>query len=315
MTYQRESWKRFIDIVLSKTPKFIEKYPPKSQKILNDFFTSVEHHEEAAFDRENLSKEFNSFIDKYYRSDDYIKTAFLWFAIEYLKNSNRLLSIAEFHADNFYHYLTTYLRGNSSVKGVFQLLRDEIPLNDLKWEKLQYECSKLQFSLSNEQLYFLSALYSLVSESNTKLLDPRRLKYSIEGEIKNSGVSRTLPSLLSQLEDRWVYWISNSAFDLTNVYVQFSLNKSISLDEIINFRNPMNFTLTNSHLFQIRDFSNLYSGILVIPTHLVDVLKSYLKNCEKNGKLNLEYLYPLTDIYYSASFNIYLNDRGWKDLT
>jgi hypothetical protein len=315
VTYQRESWKRFIDIILTKIPIFIEKYPLKSQTMLKDFFDTIKYHEEAAFDRKCLSNRLKAFNDKYYRSDDYIKTAFLWFAVEYLKNANRLLSIAEFHADNFYHYLTTYLRGNSNTKGIFQLISKETPLNNLKWEELQYSCTKLQISLSSEQIYFLKSLYSLVSESELTLYDPRRLKYSIENLMKSSRNSRKLPSLLTELGDRWNYWLSPSAFGLSTVFVEFKLKKSVSLEEIIDYRNPENTTLTNSRLFQIRDSPRLYSGFIVIPSPLRDPLIKYLNYNEQSGELTISELDTITDLRYSASLNLYQNERGWGDLS
>ncbi len=315
MAYQRESWKRFIEIVLTKIPTFIEKYPPKSQTILNDFFRVIKYHEKAAFDRKELSNQFNSFNEKYYRSDEYIETAFLWFAIEYLKNAIRLLSIADFHADNFYQYLTTFLKGNSNITGIFHLISKETPLFDLKWEKLQYACSKLQFSLSSEQLHYLKSLYTLVSETEPKFFDPRRLKYSVESLVKSSGTSRNLSNLLTQLEAQWNYWLSPTAFGLSNVYVQFQLEESVSLKEIIDHRNLNNTTLTNSRIFQIRNSPGLYAGFLVIPTIFTDQLIRYFNICEKGKKLVIKELDTIKNIRFSASLNLYQNNRGWGELS
>ncbi len=315
MAYQRKSWKRFIDIVLSKVPIFIEKYPLKSQIILKDFFNTLKYHEEAAFDRKSLSNRFKVFNAKYYRKNDYIKTAFLWFAIEYLKNANRLLSIAEFHPDNFYHYLTTFLRGNTTTTGIFQLISKKIPLNDLKWEELQYSCTKLQFSLSSEQTYFLKSLYSLVSEPEVALYDPQRLKYSIESLMKTSGISRKLPDLLTELEDRWNYWLYPPAFGLSIVFVEFQLKKSVSLEDIIDYRNPKNTTLTNSRIYQIRNSPRKYTGLIVIPSPSIDLLIKHLNINEQNGKLTILELETIIDIHYSASLNLYQNEIGWGNLT
>ncbi|MFX0087709.1 MAG: hypothetical protein ACFFAU_18810, partial [Candidatus Hodarchaeota archaeon] len=315
VAYQRKSWKRFIDIVLTKTPIFIEKYPLKSQTILKDFFNTIKYHEEAAFDRKSLSNRFRAFNAKYYRKNDYIKTAFLWFAIEYLKNANRLLTIAEFHADDFYHYLTTFLRGNTNTTGIFQLISKVTPLNDLKWEELQYSCTKLQFSLSSEQIYFLKSLYSLVSEPEVTLYDPRRLKYSIESLMKTSSISRKLPALLTEVEDRWNYWLFPAAFGLSTVYIEFQLKKSVSLEEIIDYRNPENTTLTNSRIYQIRNSPRKYTGLIVIPSLSIDFLIKYLNTSDQNGKMTILELETIIDIHYSASLNLYQNERGWGNLS
>lgn len=315
VAYHRESWKRFIEIVLSKVPTFIKQYPPNSQTMLNDFFDTIKHHEKAAFDRKGLSNRFKTFSDKYYMNDDYIKTAFLWFAIEYLKNANRLLSIAEFHASDFYHYLATYFRGNKHVTGIFQLIKSGTPLYSLKWEELQYSCSKLQFSLSGDQVLFLNALYSLVSESELKLFEPRRLKYSIESEMKTSSLSRKLPNLLTQLEDRWNYWLSYAAFGLSNVYVDFRLHKSVSLEDIIDLANPKNTTLTNSRLFQTRGSPDTYSDFLVIPSNIIDLLITHFSKNEQNGRITVNQLNTITNLRYSASLNLYQNERGWSELS
>lgn len=303
-----------MNTILSRLPLCIEKYPLSSKMILNDFLDVLQHYEEADYNRDILSQHLTEFKQKYYETEAYFQTPFLWFAHNYFTYANLLLSIGKFHADEFYEYLVKMLRGYDEIKGVFRLLCESTSLSDLAWEQLQYACTKL-IPMTPAQLHCLEVINSYIAEAGISSLNSNRLKDIIRIRVRNLALSRNLSSFFTRLEASWHLWFYLPALGLESLYFQFQLNKSTSLSEIIDILDPQNKTFGLSQIFTVRGYSNNYIGLFVVPSHLIERLQAYIKVCERKGKLNLHDMSRVTSRRISSSFTLYRADKGWYNFT
>ncbi len=305
-----------METILSQLPSYIKKYPPSDQVILNDFLSSLQLYlVDTQADRNQLNTRFKELILKYHKNQEYYDLPFLWFAESYLSNSSRLLSLASFHADDFYRYLVNHLRGYSSTKGVFQLIAEGTSLSDLAWEQLQYTCMKLSIPLTSEELHVLETVLTLCNEDGINALNFAHIKSTVMNRFKSIRISKKLPQLFSKLNAFWSLHFFPPAFDLELLYVHFQLRESSSLKEIIDFQNPANTTLDYSFIYKIRDFPNMYYGILVIPTQFLESLLDYLQYCERQGQLILHEVTKIITSRRSISLALYQSYKGWRNIT
>ncbi|MFX1285480.1 MAG: hypothetical protein ACFFB5_17715 [Promethearchaeota archaeon] len=314
MAHQRKTWKRFLNIILSRLPSCIEKYSPKDQVLLIDFLEILQHYEEADFNRNKLFNRINKFNQKYFGSDQYEKTPFLWFAYSYYSNANLILSVARFHADDFYEFLVKLLRDHNEIKGCFKLICENTPLLDLAWEQLQYLSAKL-VPLTSDHLHCLETIYSYVTEAGINSLNQNRLKDAISSRTRSIKIIQDFPDLLTLLEARWRLLFYPPAFEIETLYFQFQINESIPFLEIIDIKNAKNTTFCSSTIFNVRGLKNTYIGLIAIPSQLIERLKSYLKICEQKGKLILKDMSQIINIQMSYSLSNYKTDKGWHNLT
>ena len=305
-----------METILSQIPVYITKYPPSDQKILNEFLSILQNYvvdtQEA---RSQLFMRFEEFLTKYYESEKFLSQPFLWFIDSYFSNAAKLLSIASFHADDFYEYLVKQLRGYSDTEGVFQLLRKGTPLTDLKWEELQYACNKLSVPLKSEELHTLETIHRMSLEAGINALDQRYIKTTIFNTVKSPTLHKKLENLFLRLDSRWFLRFYAPAFDLELLFFQFQLNESTSLREIIDFHDPTNTTLCNSSIYWNRDTPNMYCGILVVPTKFVDVLFRYLQKCASQAQVELDELARIKTTSISVSLLLYQATKGWRTPT
>jgi len=305
------TWKRFLVTILDQFPNYFAKYSLEEQTYLNEFYTILqEHNVDTITARNRLIELFKKYVKKYEHSEDYIRLQFLWFSCRYFSNANSLLSVEGFYAASFYGYLVHLLRGNSSIAGVFQLIRNTTPLTDLSWEKLQYESLKLHIPLTNEQITILETVYSTIREFGIQALNPNRIRKNLTNLID----SRELMPFLKRIDARWLLQFYSPAFGLTRLFFHFQLNESTQLTEIIDFQNPDNTVLGLSDVYSVREFPNSYFGMLVVPSKDLNQLQAYFKRCEQQTKLNLYELTESTTFCSSTSLAMYRAEKGWGDL-
>ncbi len=310
---RRETIKRYIRTVIENLPTFIENYNPPDKQILTDFLTVLNHFEEADYDRLLLSQRFEGFNHKYYQSKEYRKLPFLWFAVDYFGNANRILNITDFHAEDFYQYLVTYLRNNPDIVGSFTLIRENTSLGDSQWEKLQYACNQIP-PLKKNELQALQTVYVLIEEKNLGGLNHNLIKTTI-ADTSSSQFSKKLNSYFASMEALWFFNFYPPAFGLEPFVFHFQLSESTSLPEIINFQDSTNYILCISDVFRINDFPNTFIGILYVPTPLVHYLHTYLQNFKNQRKVILHELSQLINIRMSASFALYRAEKGWLEFS
>ncbi|MFX0172859.1 MAG: hypothetical protein ACFE9L_13160 [Candidatus Hodarchaeota archaeon] len=310
-----DSLKRYLNMIVKLLPDCIKKYSPEDQVLLNDFLLVLQHYEEADYNRESLSNRFAEYSHKYNRSETYLHTPFLWFTVDYFEKANLILSLAEFHGTSFYKYLVEPFRRSSTTVNAFQLIHESSSLTDLEWERLQYNINKIQASLTDEQLRIIETVYSSISETGIHSMNPHRLRKYITKKMNISITSRYLNHFFSFLGAQWSIWFYPPAFGLKHLFINFQLDESTSLDEIIDFQNPANTTLCYNRIYRILRFHNSFSGYLIVPLSQKDQLRTYLQQCEHQGQLILHNLMEITDTYMSASLKLYKAGRGWHSLS
>lgn len=302
--------------ILSQISVYIENYSPSDQIILNEFISILQNYEvDTQEARRHLFQLFESFQTKYRDSEKLLTQPFLWFVESYFTNASKLLSVASFHADDFYEYFVKQLRGYPDIEGVFKLLQKGTPLTDLRWEQLQYACNRLSVPLKSEELHALETVHNLSLETGINALDQRYIKTNIFNNVKSPTLLKKIENLFLRLDSRWLLRFYTPAFDLELLFFQFQLNKSTSLREIIDFQNPNNTTLCNSSVYWIRGFRNMYCGILVVPTSSILSLQRYLQRCHRQGQIVLYELTKIITSRLSVSLLLYQTTKGWRTPT
>ncbi|MFX1538431.1 MAG: hypothetical protein ACFFDI_29925 [Promethearchaeota archaeon] len=312
----RESFKRFVNTIINLLPPHIEKYPEPDQLLIWDFISVVQNYEEADYQRNKLSKRFKEFNNKFLGTEQLLHTTFLWFALTYFANADRLLNISRFHADSFYKYLVKHLRGSTKIPGVYGLIKDKVPLTDLSWERLQYETNKLLVPLKDDQLQILKTVYPFVMKEGVNALDPRKLKAVIFDQMKfpkRFKLNKELSRFFSLIDGQWFYRFHSPAFGLKQIFCQIQLRNSTSLKDIFDFQDPKNTVLGISDIFLDRNLPNRYIGLLRIPSQNFDQLKTYLQECEHQGGIIIKKLEEITTRSYSGSLAYYRANTGWLD--
>jgi hypothetical protein len=314
----RESFKRFLKIIVEQLPAHIKQYPPSDQRLLREFISVIQHYEEADYQRRRLSQRFEEYNDRIIGTDQYLKTAFLWFVYNYFSNANLMLNISKFHANLFYEYLVKHLRGSSDTLGVYGLVQKNIPLKNLVWEQLQYESNELLIPLTEDELQILNTVYSFIEDKGVYTLDPQKLHATIVNQVsfsKNLKPSTELNRFFTRLDGRWFLRFYSPAFGLDRVFFQFQLQESTSLKDVIDFQNPVNTVLCLSDIYNVRNSSNTYSGVFLVPTHAVEQLGTYLRTLESEDILILKAFSRIVNGTTSASLYFYRANNGWLKLS
>ncbi|MFX0172981.1 MAG: hypothetical protein ACFE9L_13795 [Candidatus Hodarchaeota archaeon] len=312
-----ETWKRFMSTILSQLPlpTYIQKYSPEEQELITEFLNILQHFEvNTSQKRETLEGLLNSYNNKYYPNHEkYLNLPFLWFTIDYFNIARRILNAAGFYPARFYKYLVQYFRGDSQIQGIFDLIRTTTPLNDLRWEKLQYSCNRFTIPLTDDELQALEAVYSYLSSAGLRALNQRRLKAIIANRVRNPKFIRRLAQLFTLLNAEWNIRFYPPAFGLEQLFFQFQLNESTSLAEILDLQNPANTILGASYVYQIDEFHN-YIGIMWLSTQTIKAMQDYLIQKEKQGFLILNGLARVLDTQVSSSLKLYEPRKGWRSL-
>ncbi|MFX1285495.1 MAG: hypothetical protein ACFFB5_17790 [Promethearchaeota archaeon] len=309
--------KQFIRIVVDQLPAYIKEYHVSDRKLLEKFQSTLQHFEEADYDRDRLSKRFTGYRMGYRDTEEYLNIQFLWFTIEYFKDANQLLRVAEFHGGDFYRYLVKCLRGVPSTPGVFQLIQKKTALTDLSWEKLQNLASKLTIPLTSEELLVIKTVYSFIKEERKRkkglsLLNPDHLRTHIVRQISPRWTYTRLSRLFAHIDARWDLWFYPPAFGMERYYCYFQVDESTSLFDIINFKDQANTALSTSDVYQIRGYHNTFLGRIVTSTQEIKRLRSYL---EEHENLIVHQLSEITNTYTSWSLTQYRAERGWERLS
>ncbi|MFX1514765.1 MAG: hypothetical protein ACFFC6_00505 [Promethearchaeota archaeon] len=313
----RESFKRFIKTILEQIPPYIKGYLPSDQTLLTEFFSILENYEEADFQRDRLSQRIEKYIEGISETPELIEKAFLWFTYFYIQNADTLLNISGFHADSFYEYLVKHLRGSGDTPGVFNLIRQQVPLTNLAWEKLQYESNKLIYPLSEQQLQIIHALYSFIKKGGIDALNPRRIKKAITNQVpfqSNEKPATILSRFFKFINGSWYLRFHSPAFGLDRLAFHFEVNKGRSLSDIIDFLDSSSTVLGYSAIYYDRNNPKTHFGTLVIPIETINQLTEYLHQRDAEGAINLIDLTKINSIHRKVSFEKYEIGTGWAQL-
>jgi hypothetical protein len=300
-------------MVINQLPPYIEQYPSKEQEVLTEFLEILKYHGEADYRRGRLSKRFIDYIQKYNQTQNYLDYPFLWFAIDYFANANLKLSLAEYDGKSFYAYLANPFRRSFQSEGGFLLIKNQVPLSDIKWEQLQVTSTRIELTLNEEQLLLLKNVYHAINERGIFSLQSRQLKKQITPSNNSFPSMRDLTHFFMLLGSKWELWFFTPAFDLKYLYVHFKLAKNTPFAEIIDFHNPENRTLCNSWIYRVPESENEYSGYFVIPKTFIDDLKDFLRHNENKYKISVLRMDEIITERVSFSLALYFLGRGWQD--
>lgn len=315
--YYSQHYKKFLEMILQQLPRYVKQYPASEKRHLEAFIEVLKGYKvDTQKAREALTAQLIQF-SQYCRSQEvYYQLPFLWFVDDYFSNATRLLSVASFYGKDFYSYLVNHLRGDSKVRGAFPLIKDATPLTNLKWEQLQYSCVKLQNPLTKDELQLLNVIHSNQFKDPTiDFLSNEKIKVLVSEQTQNSKLIRQLKRFLTRLDARWRLWEYRPAFGVEQIIFNFFVNESYSLFEIIDFQDPQNVLLCTSDIYQVKNIPNLFHGTLYLPSRNITELFEYLEECERRGKIRLNFLERVVDTKRTHSYALYRPDTGWYHLS
>jgi len=303
--------KKMIKTVLDKLPPHIKHYSPEDQVILIEFLNLLKDFEKAEIKRKDLINNYENYNKRLLGTKKYLHTPFLWFTVAYFQKARLTLNWANFQAESFYEYLAKFLRKNPSYYGVFELIRKQTPLNDEKWEQLQYACRKMVKPLSREQMKINEGIISIIKNQGIYALDPRIMKKKLSTNFpKGTKVDKALSAFLTNLESQWYLNYHSPAFGIERVFFHIEGLKA-RIDEIIHFHDPNNTILGLSDIYISRNQSNEYLGIFYVPTQDVKALTTFIRKHEQRGTFRLKELSKIKTISRKLSLEQYKANEGW----
>ena len=316
MATRRENIRKYIEVIIEQLPRYFQMYSPEDQIFLNLFLEPLSHYREADKKRENLAKRLHNAHQQFIQTEVYLKHPFSWFAVTYFENAEVALQISSFHADDFFDYILPILRGTAGGDdGVFQLIRKITPLDDLKWERLQYLCSKLRVPLSISQVQLLNGIYTLIEQNPCNIIRPRRLRSILLEQDRTPKLSSELTRLFNILNAYWTVWPYYPAFGLKSLFLQCKLDSKHGLDKIIDFQDSKNHILQTSHVSSIRNSVNEYIGIIIIPDKQQQALQNYLERKMSEGLIKSFSLDTIIENRWVYSLTQYQTESGWEEVS
>ncbi len=310
------AWKRFIETMLVQLPKYIDSYPPNEKSLLEEFFQVLKAYQVDTQDsREKFSEFVMNFTKKYRPTEIYLRLPFMWFAIQYLENANRLLHTSSFFAEEFYEYLAEHFRGSSGKRGLFHLIREKIPLNAMDWEELQYTLGKLASPLTSEQSHILSLVISSLSEPNTLSLNKMSLSSFIRKNTKIKYKNQDLNQFFNLIDARWTIQFDLETLGLERIICKFQIFGKTSLQEIIDFSNYKLYITLASQIYRLKTSPNTFIGVLIGPKDFYKYLLSHLKRLEQSKIISLREFSIIRKSKRSTSFVQYKDNQGWLSIS
>jgi hypothetical protein len=314
MVTRRENIKRYIKVIVEQLSDIVTTYSSKDSDLLLKFLHPLQHFEKADFNRPALTKMLHDARSMIINHDDYLNLPFSWFAETYFENAEITLQISLFHADQFYDYILTILKGTNK-DGVFHLLHKQTPLNSLEWEELQYKSAKLRVPLKSYQLQILKTIYTFLKDQPLDAFRPNRLHTYLLNQHDIPRLTGELPKFLQLLNAKWSIWPDYSSFNLETYFFKLKLSNSTPLVKFIDFKDQKNQVLTTSIVYSIREKGDELLGILILPEGLKNRLISFLNGSITNSIIEEYSLERVIENQWSYSLSQYQIDSGWQELT
>ncbi len=314
MTYRRETWNRFLRTILERIPPLIINYSQSDQDLINSVFEILSQgNVSTQEDREKFLTSMDKFVKENINSIEYFQAPFLWFSSTFFLNAQRLLIEARFHADDFIQYLVKVLRGDSHNQGFFQLLQNKIPLQDLKWESLQYYCNEIYDPLTKTQIEILRIIYSMVKTDPLRAMDQHFITREIAQNIQVTKQFRGLHHLFSRLDARWGVWMFSEAFGLSMLQFNIILSDTQSLEDTIDFLSPESVVLQMSNIYNNPNNPESYFGFLYVPNDTASQLIAYLEDQRNTGHFAELQINPVLTNQAGSSLALYVPESGWEN--
>ncbi|MHA2238353.1 MAG: hypothetical protein ACXAB2_08315 [Candidatus Hodarchaeales archaeon] len=317
MVKVREIHQNLIQTALDQLPSQIKQYSPKDKILLNEFLATLSLYKDARHNRKQLSFKIDEYINKHLGTDQYLQTPFLWFSVNFYQNANLLLEVSKFHADNFYEYLGKQIRSNSNIQGLFQLIKQNIPLTDLKWELLQYQSNKMPYPLSTVQLKIISAIYACIQNKGIQSLNQRKLIECIKEKVNTSSISHLSPELkrfFTLIEGRWYTRFHSPAFGFVRLFFYIQLRSGVTISQIFKSLDENSINLNSSDFYQVRTDPDTYLGILLTPGKSLKSVSKHLSGFQEDNQIFIKNLTKIQYIRRSVSIDLYSINKGWVKL-
>ena len=306
---RHEILKKNIHTILDNFPIYSQNLPSEDNEMLMEFISVLQHLEEVEYQRDKLSARLDEYVAQKIGTDQYLQTPFLWYSLDFCINAKLILSVAKFHAEEFFSYVLNNLRKT------FKLIREGTSFHSEAFESLQYECNRLQVPLSHEQLQALQVIYSDIRSLGYLALNSQRIERVVNRQVSSLEYPKDFTSFLRLLDGKFFLLLNHRAFDLEYLYVHFYLGENVALKEVIDFHNPKNTVLCSSDVFTIRESPNNYLGLLVSPVQYTHQLKAYFHKCHHQKKLTLYEITPITKRQRTTSLTLYSPNKGWNNLS
>ena len=306
-----ENLKKSIQTILDQLPKYFVKFDSAERELIADFLAVIDHFEEADNKRASLTNYFNDYLEKVMKTRKYLTTPFLWYTVTVSKNAITNLSISRFHALEFYKFLLYQLRD------LHQLINKGTKLSSYKYEQLQIECVKADFTLTSDEFEILKTTYSAIESDKSDSLDSRYIKKKIRENMSILDKYKRESELLrfyTLVGGKWLFQFNSSSFGLNRVFFHIHLSKNIAMKQIIDFSDSNNNVLGLSDVYQVINSENEYLGTLLVPTRDIDKLHGYFKQCEDKNYMKIKQFKTINHMSRSTSFTLYKPDTGWQEL-
>ena len=302
--------------MLSQLPIHINDYPPNEKELLEDFFTVINAYQvDTQTSRANFSLKVENFIKNYRPTNIYLQFPFMWFAIQFLENANRLLPTATFFAEEFYEYIVDHFRGISGSRGLFHLIREKTPLNDMEWEKLQYALAKFRTPLNSEQYQIVNLIISTLPKGKIYNLNKELFSEYIR---RNSHIKHRrldLKRFFTLIDARWMLQFNLRSLGTKRAICKFQLEGEITINDFIDFTDPKKYIIRASQIYQIRKTSNMFIGILIFPEGFDTQLMNHLNKLVEERKILLLEYSIIKESLRATSFVHYKENKGWESIT
>ena len=304
-----------IKTVISQLPPLIQHYSQSDQVLLNNFLDLLKYFEEAEYKRSTLINRLTEYTNSLQGTDKYLQTPFLWFTKTYFQNAQATLTWATFRAEEFYRYLSRYLRHLEGSPGVFELLRKQTELENLEWEQLQYSSNKIQTPLSALKIDLIESIFSIVKIEGIYSLNSRMLKRKLKSYFsKKSTYANDLKAFFAQLESSWNLNFHAQGFGLEKIFIHLEVTGT-QINKLIPYQDKYNTLMRFSDIYYSRDENDTYFGIIFVPTQDQNLFYEYLQEQEEKGLLKIIRYTTITSTYRSVSLEKYEADEGWISLT
>jgi hypothetical protein len=310
-----EKHKKMIRTVITQLPRYIHQYEQEDQILIQNFLEILNYFEYAEIKRNELLNKFVKYNDSLFGTEIYVKTPFLWFTKNYFQKAGLTLSTTGFRAEKYYEFLAKHLRNSIHHSGAFNLIKNGTSLTSMEWELLQLASQKLMVPLNDTQIQFIENVNINIQNVGIQSLNSKYIRKNVFHTIITESMStKDISSYISLLEGKWAINRNLNAFNIDSVFFHVRLTNSRQFNEIIDLHSEDNSLLKVSDVYQAKDNSKHYMGLLYVPSRNYGNLINYLYKREEKRELQIRKLVKINDIRRSVSLRSYKANQGWIHL-
>lgn len=220
MPFLLESYKRSIIQAMQLFPQLRAAYPVPAQSYLDALYTVLQDFNiNTTHQRVQLQQKYRQYCEQLELTPEYFQLPFLQFSCCFVENLLRLVSLRDFHGEEYFQHFAQIIHGKGQL-GLIALLQRQTPLSDEQWTDLQYLCLQLVPSLTVLDSQLLTTLYQLIATTDSLLFFcPVALHQYVEAKLNRPTLTRPLEQLYTRLGARNSISWTLEAFDLNYFYL------------------------------------------------------------------------------------------------